>query len=178
MAGDAEPHVVHSVHLVDLGHALDVAMAGHAGVRTERFDVSLMGKVGVAREIMNPNPFYRLLFIPRLAKFPDLGLASAVAASDDQMASHAGLHRGDTRLRRDGDRVVAVLALDLVLTGVDVVAEENRLARSFEAATIGGGEHGSQDRICDRASLLGLRRDSSEREKGNNASGCHATDDE
>jgi hypothetical protein len=44
------------------------------------------------------------------------------------MAAHAGLEARDTRLIRYAHAVVAVLALDLVLAGVDVVAEKDGLA--------------------------------------------------
>ena len=59
------------------------------------------------------------------------------------MTAHAGLHGGDTGLLGLLHRKVAVLALDLVLTCVDVVAEENRLARSGKPGGITGGKYWS-----------------------------------
>src|SRR2546425_10015379 len=52
------------------------------------------------------------------------------------MATHTGLHRRDTRLARDRRRVMAVHAGDLVLPGMHVVAEEDRLARPLEVAGV------------------------------------------
>ncbi len=52
MARDAEPHVVHVVDLVDLGHARDVAMAGLAGIRSQRLDVPHVGEMRVTRHEM------------------------------------------------------------------------------------------------------------------------------
>src|SRR5436190_20362661 len=82
VTGDAESHVVHVVHPVDLRHALNLAVAGDAGVRSQRLDVPLVGKVGVAREIMHAHPFDRLLLGPGLAHLLDLGLRRAVTATD------------------------------------------------------------------------------------------------
>ena len=65
----------------------------------------------------------------------------------------------------DRNRVVAVLAGDLVLAGVDVVAEEDRLARTLERGRIRGGQHDTRW----RRRLLGPGRppDDRERDDGN-----------
>ena len=85
VAGDAEPHVVHSVDLEDLGHALNVAMTGSARRGTQSLNVPLVGEMGMPREIVNPHPFDRFLLVPCLAELLDLGLMRAVASADDKM---------------------------------------------------------------------------------------------
>src|SRR6476646_8470067 len=130
MTRDAESHAIDVVHLEDLGHALDLSMTGAAGIGSQRLDMSLMREVGVAGQVGNPEPLDRFLVGPCLTDLLDLGLMGAVAAPDHQVTSHAGLHRGNPGLGRHGHRVVAVLTLDLVLAGVDVVPKEDRLARS------------------------------------------------
>src|SRR5687768_4126057 len=98
MTGDAEPHPVHVVRLEHLGHALDIAMTGPARVGAKRLDMPLMREMGVPRQIMDPDPFNRLLLVPGLAQLLDLHLVRAVTATDHQVAAHAGLHRWDARL--------------------------------------------------------------------------------
>ena len=137
MAGDTEAHAVHVIHLEDLRHPLDLAMTGSAGIRAQCFDMPLMGEMGMPREVVDPNPLDRLLLVPRLAQLPDLGLVRAISPADDQVAAHAGLHRWDARLGGHVDGVVAVLTLNLVLAGVNIVAEEDWLARSAQVAAVG-----------------------------------------
>src|SRR3954454_19442165 len=73
---------------------------------------------------------------------------------------------------------MAVLALHLVLAGVDVVTEEYRLARALQAATVGGSEDRSGDGVDTGRGLLGERSVSTEDCEGSDASGRNATDDE
>ena len=154
VAGDAETHVVDVVHLVDLRHAAHVPVARGARGGAERLDVALVREVGVAREVVHPHPLDGLLVVPGLAQLLDLGLGRAVASGHHQVAAHARLHGRDARLGRDRHRVVAVLALDLELTRVDVVAEEDRLARPFERSGI--AQHGGRDRVGGGLGLLRL----------------------
>src|SRR5215204_1323148 len=147
MAGDAKPHSIHVVHPEDLWHPLHLAMAGAAGVGPERFDVPLVRKMSVAGQVMDSNPLDRLLLGPGLAHLLDLRLVRAVTASDYQMAAHAGLDRGYPRFGRHRDGVVAVLALDLVLSGMNVVTKEDRLAGAWQTSRIGGGESRCEGRI-------------------------------
>jgi hypothetical protein len=72
---------------------------------------------------------------------------------------------------------VAVLALHLVLPGVDIVTEEDRLTGSAQVTTVGSGNHMSGGGIGGRG-LLGERRISTEDDEGSDASGRNATDDE
>src|SRR6266571_8830018 len=76
----------------------------------------------------------------------------ALAAADDLMAAEARLYRRDAGLARDRHRAVAVQTRHLVLPGVDVVTEEDGLARPLEPPRIaddGGLEASSR--------LTGLR---------------------
>ena len=73
---------------------------------------------------------------------------------------------------------MAVLALHLVLPGVDIVAKEDRLAGSAQMTTVGGGDDGSGDGIGGGGGWLRERRFSTECSEGNDASGHNATDDE
>jgi hypothetical protein len=174
VAGDAEAHVVHPVDLEDLGHAAHVAVAGGARGGAEHLDVPLVREVGVTREEVDPDPFHRLLLGPGLPQLPDLGPAAAVAAGDDEVAAHAGLHTGNPRLRRDIHRVVAVLTLHLELAGVDVVPEKDRLAGTPERPGI--TDDRCRDRIGGGLGLLGLRTRSREREHGRESAGPDAAE--
>lgn len=73
---------------------------------------------------------------------------------------------------------MAVLALDLVLAGVDIVAKEDRLTGPAQVTAVGGGDDGSGDRIGAGQGLLRERRISTEDDEGGDASGRNATDDE
>src|SRR5919112_4133622 len=153
VAGDAEAHPVHVVDLEDLGHPLHLTVAGAAGVGSQRLDVSLVREMRVPWEVVDPHPFDRLLLGPGLPHLLDLRLVGAVPAADHQMTSHAGLHRRDAGLGGDLDRVMAVLALDLVLPGVNVVTEEDRLAGTLEAAAVRGGDDRSPGAVGSCSSL-------------------------
>jgi hypothetical protein len=178
VTGDAETHAVDVVHLEYLRHPLHVTMAGGARVRAERLYVTLMRKVSVAWEVVHPHPFDRFLLGPGLTQLLDFRLVGAIPPSDDEMATHAGLNGRDARLGRDLNRVMAVLALHLVLPGVDVMTKEDRLAGSAQATTIGSGEDGSGGGVGAGGGLLSERRISTEYYEGSDASGCNATDDE
>src|SRR5919106_2532871 len=115
----------------------------------------LVREVRVAREEVDSDPFHRLLLGPGLPQLPDLGPAAAVAAGDDEVAAHAGLHAGNPGLGRDVNRVVAVLTLHLELAGVDVVPEEDRLAGTPERPGI--TDDRCRDRIGGGLGLLGPR---------------------
>jgi len=141
VARNTETHSVNVVHLEYLGHPLHVAVAGSARVGTERFYVTLMREVSMAREVVDPYPFDGLLLGPGLTQLLDLRLVGAIPPSNDKVAPNAGLDRWDTRLGRNLNRVVAVLALHLVLPSVDVMTKEDRLAGSAQATTVGSGKN-------------------------------------
>ncbi len=118
------------------GMRLHVAVTGGAGVGAQRLDVALMGEVRVPGEEVDPDPFDRLLLGPGLPELLDLGLAGCCRCRRSPGGSPCRSARGNARLGRDRHRVVAVLALDLELAGVDVVPEEDRLARALERAGV------------------------------------------
>jgi len=137
VTSDAEAHVRHVIDLEDLGHAGDIAVAGVAGVGSQSLDVAAMREVHVPRQRVNARPLQMrfggiALVGPELAQLFDFRLAPAVAPRDDHVAAHAGLEARDTRFTRYAHAVVAVLALDLVLAGVDVVTKEDGLAGTVE----------------------------------------------
>ena len=73
---------------------------------------------------------------------------------------------------------MAVLALDLVLPGMDVVTKEDRLARASKASRIAGRESRCEGGVGFGWGLLGVGTGTAEREESSQASGCNATDDE
>jgi hypothetical protein len=73
---------------------------------------------------------------------------------------------------------VAILTLDLVLAGVDIVPEKDRLARSLETPGVGGRENGGCDGIDGWSCLLRLRAGFVESEESSQTCGRNATDDE
>src|SRR5256885_2584304 len=73
---------------------------------------------------------------PRVAHLLDLRLVRLGGAADHLMTAEAGLHRRDPRLARDSHRTVTVQAGDLILAGVDVVTEEDRLAGAPQPAPV------------------------------------------
>src|SRR5215210_6628967 len=176
VARDAEAHIVDVVHLEHLGHAAHVAVAGGAGVGAESLDVPLVREVGVPRDEVHASPLDRLLVRPGLANLLDLRLGRAIAATDHEVASHAGLHRRNAGLGRDRHRVVAVLALHLELAGVDVVAEEDRLAWTLERS--GVGDYGGRKGVGDRLRLLRLAGRATEHEQGCERGGADAANHE
>src|ERR1043166_3157992 len=123
--------------LVDLRHFLDVAVARDAGLGTEPLDVSHVREVDEAGHRMNPEPLGRLSLAPRVADFLDLRLVRRRGSTHELVASHAGLQRGHPRLTRDGRREMAIHAGDLVLTRMNVVAKEDRLARPLQPRGVG-----------------------------------------
>src|SRR4026209_2436921 len=95
MATDAEAHVVHVVHLEDLGHARDVAVTGLAGVGPHRLDVAHMREVGETSERVDPNPLELGLarvcaVAPELTQLLDLGAVGAVGPADPRVAPPDG----------------------------------------------------------------------------------------
>src|SRR2546425_8232742 len=133
VAGDAPAHLERG-DLVHLRHGAHVAVAVDAALGAQNLDVPLVREAHEARECVHARPHRRLLGGPRLAHLLDLRLMRVGGAADDLMTAKAGLHRGDPRLARDGHCVVTVQAGDLVLTGVDVVTEEDGLAGALSLA--------------------------------------------
>src|SRR6185312_5534294 len=143
VTGNAKAHVVYVVDLVYLGHADNVAMAGLTRIRSHHLDMAHVGEVHVPGNEVHPQPLDGLLLRPGVAQLLDLDLVAAIGSGNDGVATHARLYGWNSRLGRDRDRVVAVLALDLQLAGVDVVPEEDGLARTPQRRRVAGGEDGS-----------------------------------
>src|SRR2546425_6121340 len=135
VTGDAPAHL-QGRHLIDLGHALDLAVTGDARLRTHHLDVPHVGEAHEPRERVDPDPLGRLLPDPGLLDLLDLGLVGRCRSRDELVTAEAGLHRGDTRLARDRHRGVAVHAGDAILTRVNVVAKKDRLAGTLEPARV------------------------------------------
>src|SRR6266853_770156 len=162
VAVDAPTHL-ECGDLVHLGHGSHVAVAGDAAIGAQHFDMALVREMHEARDPVDPDPLGWLLAEPRRLHLPDLGCFSGarsgvlrrtdrtaerpLPARHDLVTAEAGLHRGDPRLARYGHRTVTVQAGDLILTGVDVVAEEDGLAGTLEPP-----------RVADDGSLVAWRR--------------------
>src|SRR6266571_3694435 len=123
--------------LVYLRHGTHVAVAVDAALGAQDLDVTLVREAHEARERVHTSPLGRPFVGPRLAHLLDFRLMGRRGAADHLMTAEAGLHRGDPRLARDGHRAVTVQAGDLVLTGVDVVTEEDGLAGTGEFPRVG-----------------------------------------
>src|SRR5438128_10311392 len=135
MAVDAPAHAERG-HLGDLGHRLHLPMARRARVGPQRLDVPHVGEPHEPGERVDADPFGRVALAPGRAHFLDLGLVRRRRAADDLVAADASLQRRDPRLARDRHRVMAVQAGDLVLPGMNVVSEENRLAGTGERSRV------------------------------------------
>src|SRR5437667_5221495 len=119
-------------HLVHLGHATHVAVAGGAALGAQDLDMALVREAHEARQRVHARPHGRLLVDPRLSDLFDLRLIALRGTADYLVTAETGLHRGDPRLARDGHRAVAIQTGDLILAGVDDVAETERPAWSRE----------------------------------------------
>src|SRR6266705_999538 len=128
---DAPAHLERG-DLVDLRHAAHVPVAVHAALGAQDLDVSLVRKAHEARERVHPDPLGRPLGRPRLADLLDLRLMRRCRAADHLVTAEARLERRNPRLARDRHGAVTIEAGNLVLTGVDVVAEEDGLPGAFE----------------------------------------------
>ena len=125
VATDTPAHRKGLVDLLDHCHFLDLSMAG----RTVDFgsDVPQVRKMDVVRDLVDPNPGNRLLPLPVAPNVLDLSLLPFIRAQDELVTPPAGRDRRDTGIDRPLCREVAVLAVDLVLTGVNGVRERDRL---------------------------------------------------
>src|SRR5947209_2500912 len=146
VAGDAPAHLERG-DLVHLRHGAHVAVAVDAALGAQDLDVALVREAHEARERVHASPLGRPFVGPRLAHLLDFRLMGRRGAADHLMTAEAGLHRGDPRLARDGHRAVTVQARDLILTGVDVVTEEDGLAGTLQPP-----------RVADDESLVAGRR--------------------
>jgi hypothetical protein len=123
MTVNAESHVRKIDSQPDFRHGLNLAVAflawdpfGHVGV---------VIKVDEIADHVHPHPWDRLVLLEGITKPDDLGPIRC----NKLVASHAKAFRGNTGRSSPPDAAVAILALDLIVTGVDLVAECNRLPR-------------------------------------------------
>src|SRR5256712_11042131 len=100
VTGDAPAHL-QGRHLIDLGHALELAVTGGARLRTQHLDVPHGGEAHEPRERVDPDPRGRLLPDPGRLNLLDLCLVGRRPARVWLMAAEAGLPRGVTRPARD-----------------------------------------------------------------------------
>src|SRR5436309_7231467 len=152
VAVDAPAHLERG-DLVHLRHAAHVAVADDAALGAKDLDVALVREAHEAGQRVHASPHGRLLVDPRLSDLFNLRFIGVRGTADYLVTAEAGLHRRDPRLARDGHRAVTIQAGDLILTGVDVVTEKNRLAGTIEAPRV--ADDGSFMRGC---GLTGLCR--------------------
>src|SRR5437870_945109 len=162
VAVDAPAHLERS-DLIDLRHAAHVAVAGDTALGTQDLDVPLVREAHEVRERVHARPLGWPLVGPRLAHLFDLCLMGRRRAADHLMTAEAGLHRRDPRLARDGHGAVTIQAGDLILTGVDVVTEEDGLARTLEPLRV--AEDGSFVPGCRLTGLCRGREGDQERDR-------------
>src|SRR2546430_4543165 len=153
VAVDAPAHLERG-DLVHLRHGAHVAVAGGAVLGAQDLDMALVREAHEARECVPARPHGCPLVDPRLSDLFNLRLVGLRGTADYLMTAEAGLHRGDPRLARDGHGAVAIQTGDLILTGVDVVAEKDGLAGTLEPPRV--ADDGSLVAGC---GLAGLCRD-------------------
>ena len=122
--------------------------------------MTLMREADEAGERVHANPLGRLPLAPGVTDLLDLGLVRGGGTPDQLVAADAGLQRWNARLARHRHGGVAVHAGNLVLAGVDVVTEENRLARTLEVPGIADDR-----RLKSRLTALGSQGRERESEK-------------
>src|SRR5439155_1278309 len=154
VAADAPAHLERR-DLVDprLFGDFAVAVGAGGGVRAEHFDVAHVRKVHEVGDGIDADPLGGRPIAPRTPDLRDLGAVTVGGAVDDLVAPDARLHRGNPRLAGNRGRVVAVHAGDAVLTGVDVVAEEYRLAGTLELPGIALAQDGGSESRSGRPAL-------------------------
>jgi hypothetical protein len=106
---------------MQLGHRLNVAVALFTGEPPG--NVRIMIEVDEVGEVVDPEPGDRFLFLECAAEPYDLGLVG----SDEFVASHAEALGRNSRRCRAAHTAMAILTGDLVLPGVNLVAECDRL---------------------------------------------------
>src|SRR5438093_4712234 len=178
VAVDAPAHLERG-DLIHLRHAAHVAVAGDTALGTQDLDVPHVREAHESGERVDADPRWRLLADPRgqhLSHLGHLGRArrrvrdgtspapeGPFAARHHLVAAEAGLHRRDPRLARDGHGTVTIQAGDLILTGVDVVTEEDGLAGTLEPLRV--AEDGSFVPGCRLTGLCRGREGDQERDR-------------
>src|SRR5215510_15860611 len=138
VTADAPPHLQRG-HLADLRHPIDLAVTVGARLRPrpEHLDMPHVREVDEPGQRVDPDPLGRFPVRPGGTHLPDFGLMRWSRSGNDLMTAEAGAQRRDPRLGRYRHRIVAVHARDLVLAGVDVVSEEDRLTGALQSRGVG-----------------------------------------
>lgn len=149
MATHAPSHREGLAHLLDDFDFLDVAVA----VRTLYSSgyMSHVGELDMVRDLVNSVPGDCLL--PFKISTQKRNLLRILTPSYESVASHAGSNRRDPSPHRPLSRKVTVLAVNLVVAGMYVVREGNRLLGRPDVS-IGYGSR----RVLTRWVLLGQKR--------------------
>src|SRR2546430_6910826 len=137
VAVDAPAHLERG-DLVHLRHGAHVAVAGGAALGAQDLDMALVREAHEARECVHARPHGWPLVDPRLSDLFNLRLVGLRGTADYLMTAQARLHRGGPRPARAGRGAAAIQTGDLILTGVDVVAEKDGLAGALWAPPVAG----------------------------------------
>jgi len=134
VTAQAPPHVERNADL-DLVHLLDRAVAGRA-FNLSGLHVRLMREVHMIRQIMNLHPFNRFIVLKVLPQLGEVNrvFVCGVKALHLVVAVHADVGAGNRRMTALLNLRVTVLTLDRHLTGVQLVAERDRLLRGIACA--------------------------------------------
>ena len=130
VAGQTLAHV-QSFHLSGFSHRLDLAMAGLALDTGSNMGPVL--KKHKIRERGDFDPLDRLFLIPMTLEFLNFGLVRC----RNLMTAHAALNRWDPGHSGAPGITVAILAGDLKIARVDLMAERNGLPRRIRPAGYG-----------------------------------------
>src|SRR5262249_21929270 len=136
VTGHAPPHRQGS-NLGELGHRLDLPVALLAG--QPYLDVALVRKVHEPGDLVDPYPLDRLGVLPISPELLDFLLELGILGGHDLMATHTPLDRGQTSEGRAPRVGVAVLAINLEVACVDLVAEQDGLLRALCDRRLGVG---------------------------------------
>src|SRR5262249_32020819 len=122
-------------HLGELRHRLYLPVALLAG--QPYLDMALVRKVHDPGDLVDTGPLDWLPVLPEGAELLDFLLELGVFRGDDLVTAHAPLDGGKAGERGTARVGVAVLAVDLELTRVNLVAEQDRLLRALGDGRLG-----------------------------------------
>src|SRR5262245_61772962 len=91
--------------------------------------VALVRELDEPGDLVDADPLHGPPVLPVGFELLDLFLELGVAGGDDLVAAHAALHRGHAGVARASRVGMTVLAVDLEVARVDLVAEQDRLPR-------------------------------------------------
>ena len=134
MTSHAPTHRKGLIDLLEHTHLLNLSVAG--GAVDVGGDMPHVRKVNMVGDFVDPHPRDRLLVVPVVPHFLDLGLLPLVGSTDDLVAAEACPHRWDSGVHRSFGREVTVLTIDSVDPGVDVMRKGDRLGGGLLARGI------------------------------------------